>query len=430
LRDKTLNVFNVNEISILDCMISIFIKLNKKIIIHFLPLIINNLIFLIKNANNIEKTNFYLQRLNTIIKFLKNISLESYLIDLINLINFIWENNKNINKILIITIQENIILNLKKKIKPHLFNMLQNLLNEFENYSKILNNNFYFENNKNNDNNIENTIIKILDSFILYGEYFDDNILDLILNTILNIIEKTKEENIIIKILNVIEILCNKGKVDFSEFSSRIVLTICRILNNNNLSSKIKIISMDTLSSIIYLMGYDFLIYLSIVSKSITKNNIIHERYNALISQLLKNRNYEILFSDNESEDEKLDNIDDEEIFNNEDKNSNINFEKLSKIWKTNAANPDDWLDWLKKLSNEFLIESPSFFLRICSKIAINIPILSKELFNCSFYLIWNELNEEYKKNLIYSIEMCLSFPNLPVEILQTLLDLGIFQNK
>jgi FKBP12-rapamycin complex-associated protein len=78
-------------------------------------------------------------------------------------------------------------------------------------------------------------------------------------------------------------------------------------------------------------------------------------------------------------------------------------------------------------MSVELLRESPSPALRSCKELASVYQPLARELFNASFVSIWPHLSRNMQENLIRSLETALQAPNVPSEILQTLLNLAEF---
>lgn len=51
-------------------------------------------------------------------------------------------------------------------------------------------------------------------------------------------------------------------------------------------------------------------------------------------------------------------------------------------------------------------------------------PFVGRELFAAGFVSCWAQLNESSQKQLVRSLEMAFSSPNIPPEILATLLNL------
>jgi FKBP12-rapamycin complex-associated protein len=100
----------------------------------------------------------------------------------------------------------------------------------------------------------------------------------------------------------------------------------------------------------------------------------------------------------------------------------------------------------MRHFSIELLKESPSPALRTCAKLAqlqvfhlcsffsslkrvhfndcVLQPFVGRELFAAGFVSCWAQLNESSQKQLVRSLEMAFSSPNIPPEILATLLNL------
>lgn len=54
-------------------------------------------------------------------------------------------------------------------------------------------------------------------------------------------------------------------------------------------------------------------------------------------------------------------------------------------------------------------------------------PFVGRELFAAGFVSCWSQLNEASQRQLVRSLEMAFSSPNIPPEILATLLNLVSF---
>ncbi|CAN6544525.1 unnamed protein product [Malus baccata var. baccata] len=87
----------------------------------------------------------------------------------------------------------------------------------------------------------------------------------------------------------------------------------------------------------------------------------------------------------------------------------------------------EDWAEWMRHFSIELLKESPSPALRTCARLAQLQPFVGRDLFAAGFVSCWAQLNETSQKQLVRSLEMAFSSPNLPPEILATLLNLAEF---
>lgn len=84
-------------------------------------------------------------------------------------------------------------------------------------------------------------------------------------------------------------------------------------------------------------------------------------------------------------------------------------------------------MEWIRRFSVELLKESPSHPLRACSSLAGVYYPLAKELFNAAFVSCWTELTDKNRSDLVKSIQVALGSPFIPLEILQTLLNLAEF---
>ncbi|KAJ0756980.1 putative non-specific serine/threonine protein kinase [Helianthus annuus] len=87
----------------------------------------------------------------------------------------------------------------------------------------------------------------------------------------------------------------------------------------------------------------------------------------------------------------------------------------------------EDWAEWMRHFSIELLKESPSPALRTCARLAQLQPFVGRELFAAGFVSCWSQLHESSQKALVRSLEMAFSSPNIPPEILATLLNLAEF---
>ncbi|KAL6013161.1 hypothetical protein ACLOJK_003653 [Asimina triloba] len=87
----------------------------------------------------------------------------------------------------------------------------------------------------------------------------------------------------------------------------------------------------------------------------------------------------------------------------------------------------EDWAEWMRHFSIELLKESPSPALRTCARLAQLQPFVGRELFAAGFVSCWSQLNETNQQQLVRSLEMAFSSPNIPPEILATLLNLAEF---
>lgn len=95
------------------------------------------------------------------------------------------------------------------------------------------------------------------------------------------------------------------------------------------------------------------------------------------------------------------------------------NLSNLQKAWDVSQrATREDWDEWMRRLSVQLLREAPSPALRACAELAQAYQPLAHELFSAAFVCCWGELNDQYRSNLIFSMEVVFS-ADASLEILQ-----------
>jgi len=104
-----------------------------------------------------------------------------------------------------------------------------------------------------------------------------------------------------------------------------------------------------------------------------------------------------------------------------------INQGHLQRSWDVSQrASREDWDEWMRRLAIQLLREAPSPALRACASLAHAYQPLARELFSAAFVCCWEELSEQYRTNLVHSLEAAFVADVSP-EILQTLLNLAEF---
>jgi FKBP12-rapamycin complex-associated protein len=81
-----------------------------------------------------------------------------------------------------------------------------------------------------------------------------------------------------------------------------------------------------------------------------------------------------------------------------------VNQVNLKSAWEpVDRAKPDDWREWMKRLSVQLLKSSPSLSLRACANLAEVYHPLARDLFNAAFVSCWTELYDQYQVSFIFS---------------------------
>jgi FKBP12-rapamycin complex-associated protein len=113
----------------------------------------------------------------------------------------------------------------------------------------------------------------------------------------------------------------------------------------------------------------------------------------------------------------------------------NTNQLKLSPINLKNAwdvsqkTTREDWDEWMRKFAISLLREAPAPSLRSTAELAYAYQPLARELFSAAFACCWNELNDQYRADLIDSLKTVF-FADASPEILQTLLNLAEYAER
>ncbi len=75
--------------------------------------------------------------------------------------------------------------------------------------------------------------------------------------------------------------LCNK--LSFSDYASRIIHPLARILDSDD--PELKNVAMETLCTLVYQLGSDYAIFIPMVNKVLVKHRIQHSTYETLVSR-------------------------------------------------------------------------------------------------------------------------------------------------
>ena len=104
-----------------------------------------------------------------------------------------------------------------------------------------------------------------------------------------------------------------------------------------------------------------------------------------------------------------------------------VNQTALSLAWDVSQkASRDDWTEWMRRFAIQLLREAPSPALRATASLAHAYQPLARELFSAAFICCWEELTEQYRRDLVRALETAFVADVSP-EILQTLLNLAEF---
>ncbi|TKA63316.1 hypothetical protein B0A55_12457 [Friedmanniomyces simplex] len=213
-------------------------------------------------------------------------------------------------------------------------------------------------------------------------------------------------------------------QVNISEFAAKIIHPLSRVLLTSG-DQALKQTAMETLCALVFQLGPDYLHFVPTIDKVLAQNRIQYTAYTLIVNKLKKN---EPLPQDLSPEQHYRDEDDDPYPSDISTKKLAVNQQHLKNAWEASQkSTKEDWQEWMRRFSVELLKESPQQALRACTPLASIYPPLARSLFNSAFVSCWTELYDQYQEELVRSLEVALTSPQIPPEILQILLNLAEF---
>ncbi|TPX35002.1 hypothetical protein SmJEL517_g02512 [Synchytrium microbalum] len=400
LRDPSLSPHHT---AVIQAVMYIFKTLGLKCV-PFLPQILPPFLSVMGHVQNMLE--FHFQQLSLLVSIVKQ-HIRNYLPEIFALIHEYWNPNASI-QITILSLVEAVAVALDGEFKVHLPTLLPQMLQIFE--------------TDNSERRLPTQ--KVLHAMIIFGSNLEEY-LHLVIPVIVKLFERQDVPvHLRRSAMQTIAQLCKK--INFADQASRITHPLVRVLATG--PPELKVAAMDTLSVLLYQLSSDFAIFVPMINKAMSKHHIQHARYEMLVTKLLKNEHVQIEMNA-EVDDRGFSDMPAEETqAETSSKKLPVNQQNLKKAWEASQrSTKDDWAEWIRRFSVELLKESPSHALRACASLAASYPPLARELFNAGFVSCWSELYDQFQDELVRSLETALTSPNIPPEILQTLLNLAEF---
>ncbi|EAL66546.1 protein kinase, Atypical group [Dictyostelium discoideum AX4] len=413
LRDPSLSSHHT---SVIQAVMYIFKSLSLKSI-PFLPQIMPPFLHAMNTGEPLFRE-FLFQQLGSLVSIVKQ-HIRDYLVNVFALIEKYWNSNLLIP---IIKLVEEISSALNDEFKVYLPNLIPQMLNVLH-----------------TDRSPKRSpTTKVLRALEVFGTNLDDY-LHLVIPAIVKLFEQVDVTTQVRTLaIQTIGRLCKK--LNFSDYASRIIHPLARVLDSTE--SELREETLNTLCALVYQLGSDYAIFIPMVGKVLARREIQSTNYELLISKLLKNQ--QLMLTPGSGDDGGMGanrfGGDHNGHHLGEDHNNTstpldigvkklkANEQHLKNAWETSQrSTKEDWGEWIRRFSVELLRESPSPALRSCLSLAQDYHPLVKELFNAGFVSCWTELHEQFQEELVRSLETALLSPNIPPEILQTLLNLAEF---
>jgi FKBP12-rapamycin complex-associated protein len=399
LRDPSLNI---HHSAVITAVMYIFKTLGLKCV-PYLHQIIPSLLAMMKTcpAGMLE---FYFQQLGLLVTIVKQ-HIRAYIPDIISLIQEHWNLNASIQATALVLV-ESIAVALEGEFKIYLPTLLPQMLLIFD--SDV------------NEKRLPSQ--RLLNALLTFGQNLEEY-LHLVIPAVVKVFETTNNPVNVRKFA--IQLLGQLCKIlNMRDQASRIVHPLMRTLNSPNI--ELRTASMDSLARLANQMGAEFLVFTTTIRKAMSKNLISHPQYEILITSILNSEPLPELLVGGDERFGEIHTI--EAPMEVSTKKLPVNQTQLKKSWEASQrSTKDEWLEWIRRFSVELLKESPSHALRACATLAGAYPPLSRELFNAGFVSCWGELYDQFQDELVRSLETALTSPNIPPEILQTLLNLAEF---
>ncbi|KAH1223095.1 Serine/threonine-protein kinase TOR [Glycine max] len=199
--------------------------------------------------------------------------------------------------------------------------------------------------------------------------------------------------------------------------------------------------AVDALCCLAHALGEDFTIFIPSIHKLLQKYRLRHKEFEEIEGRLQRREPLILGITASQRLNRRLpvevisDPLDDVEIDPYEDgsdahklRDHQVNDGRLRTAGEASQrSTKEDWAEWMRHFSIQLLKESPSPALRTCARLAQLQPFVGRELFAAGFVSCWAQLNETSQKQLVQNLEMAFSSPNIPPEILATLLNLAEF---
>ncbi|EJD47416.1 atypical/PIKK/FRAP protein kinase [Auricularia subglabra TFB-10046 SS5] len=403
LKDPSLST---SSYAAIDAIMSIFKTQGLKGAI-FLDKVLPAFIAVIRSSTSrFQET--YLQQLALLVGMVKQ-HIRVYLPEIFKLTEDLWSNSSL--QVAIVGVVEALAKALDTEFRPFLPTVLPTVLR-------------VFEGEHNSTEKRQQAQIQTLRAFIAFGSNIEEY-LHLVIPVIVRACEGP-QSSIALRKQAVLTIDMLSRRLNFSDHVSRIIHPLVRALAIVNQELRASI--MDTLCALVFQLGSEFAIFVPMINKCLLRNRIVHPKYEELIAKLLNGERLPQEFGQIEFNDSQT-----PEIVPAADlPNHPVNQQHLKQAWDTSGVSSrDDWLEWYRRVSMEFLKESPSHALRACANLLdpgmSGGKELARDLFNVSFLSCYTELYENYQTDLVAAIEGAIGHGGIPSEVVIALLNLAEF---
>jgi FKBP12-rapamycin complex-associated protein len=277
---------------------------------------------------------------------------------------------------------------------------------------------------------------RVLTALELIGPHLDDY-LHLITPALMKVIEELNvSSDVRLMAINAFGRLSRV--LNFSDYASRIIHPIARLLQDYALSMDIKHAAVDVLCYIVYQCGSDYVVFIPMLNRILNEQQFNHTTYTSMVSKLLKSQ--PLLESDlprlPEARESRSNTAEGDTRAlglgpHTGTTQLRVDESRLSKAWGASPqSTKEDWDEWFRRLSIELVRESPEPSLRLCLELAEEHYPLVRSLFDPAFISCWRALSQQGKDELTDNLVVALKSPHIPADVLQQLLNLIEFMER
>ncbi|WPH02862.1 Hypothetical protein R9X50_00573000 [Acrodontium crateriforme] len=401
LKEETLKQYHS---AVIDAVMNIYATMGMKCV-PFLNTVVPGLVSVLKDASS-DRLEGYFNQLSQLVKIVRQ-HIRPHLTVIIDAVSEHWHKSTQLQAT-ILNLIESIAKSLEGEFKVYLAGVLPLMLGVLDADPKA--------------DGTNPACLRVLHAFLVFGSSAEEY-MHLIIPVIVRMFDDGRSRDRRVRKAAMETIARLSKQVNVSEFAAKVIHPLSRVLTGND--GGLKQTAMETLCALVFQLGPDYLHFVPMIDKVLGQQKIQYTAYTLIVNKLKKN---EPLPQDLSPEERYGDEADDQYPAEIATKKLAVNQQHLKNAWEANQkSTKEDWHEWMRRFSVELLKESPQQALRACTPLASIYPPLAKSLFNSAFVSCWTELYDQYQEELVRAIEVALTSPNIPPEILQVLLNLAEF---
>ncbi|KAI7579023.1 TOR1 phosphatidylinositol 3-kinase, partial [Hortaea werneckii] len=402
LKEDTLRQYHSSAV---EAVMSIYATMGMKCV-PFLPTVVPGIVSVLKEAQSDDRLEGYFNQLSLLVKIVRQ-HIRPHLPIILHAVAEHWYTSTRLQATMLSLI-ESIARSLEGEFKIYLANVLPLMLGVLDTDART--------------DAGKAACQRVLHAFLVFGSSAEEY-MHLIIPVIVRMFDIDRPRPKEVRRSAIETIGRMSRQVNISEFAAKVIHPLSRVLTASD--QTLKLAAMETLCALVFQLGPDCLHFVPTIDKILAQHKINHTAYALIVNKLKRN---EPLPQDLSPDERFGDEDDDQYPTEIATKKLAVNQQHLKNAWEASQkSTKDDWIEWMRRFSVELLKESPQQALRACTPLASIYTPLARSLFNSAFVSCWTELYDQYQEELVRSLEVALTSPNIPPEILQILLNLAEF---